>query len=226
MADIGEQLAAIEREAMLAGKTNKEIVALRRAAMQEHVNADPGPELEKAANLPRAKRMFAGATRTDEQWVEFFGRRIDVLHAILGDVYIVHEYDERKQSGNGRDGRRTMPDNANLDKLWDITSPRYSTQPFPIAVKELIGERSLRQFAARVPMDHRELSELTRGVTPPSPYWMEQIAKAAKVNPAFFMEYRHAYVTQVLAAVFVAKPNIGIGVFKKLSRVVESANAR
>jgi hypothetical protein len=228
MADIGEQLAAVERDGMLAGKDSKGIQAERRDALQQHVDNDPGPELPKAANLPRAKRMFAGGARTDDEWVEFFNRRTDVLHAILGDVYIVHEYDERKQRGAGRDGRRTMPNDANLDKLWDITTPRYSMHPFPVAVKELIGERSLRQFAAKVPMDHRELSRMMRGVAPPTPYWLEQIAKAGKVNPAFFMEYRHAYVAEVLDVVFTTRPNLGIGVFKKLANVVErtAANGR
>ena len=42
-----------------------------------------------------------------------------------------------------------MPKDANLDELWDITKPRFSMHPFGIAVKELIGERSLRQFAAK-----------------------------------------------------------------------------
>lgn len=176
----------------------------------------------KAADWDNAKALYPSVKNTeDSMWVEFFTQRPDVMHALLGDIYIVTKYDERKQRGEGRDGRRTMPRDANLDELWDMITPRFSMQPFGIAVKELIGERSLRQFAAKVPMDHRELSRMMRGVTAPAPYYMEQIAKAGGVNPAFFMEYRHGYIATVLDEVFRVKPNLGIGVYKKLSGIVE-----
>lgn len=176
----------------------------------------------KTANWNNAKALYPSVKNTDdEMWVEFFTRRPDVMHALLGDIYIVTKYDERKQAGQGRDGRRTMPRDANLNELWDMITPRFSMQPFGVAVKELIGERSLRQFARKVPMDHRELSRMMRGVTAPAPYWMEQIADAGGVNPAFFMEYRHEYIALVLDRVFTQKPNLGIGVYKKLRGIVE-----
>lgn len=183
----------------------------------------------KAADWDNAKALYPSVKNTDDaMWVDFFDQRPDVLHAILGDIYIVTKYDERKQRGEGRDGRRTMPRDANLDELWDMITPRFSTQPFALSVRELIGERSLRQFAAKVPMDHRELSRMMRGQTVLTGYWLEQIAKAGKVSPAFFLEYRHLYIADALAAVFSLRPNLGIGVYKKLSNIIErrSANAR
>lgn len=214
MVSIGGQLDALEDSLRQAGRTNTQVRQARRAALAAAIEADPTEETPGALNVDRATAMFTQPS--DDQLVAFFDRRPDVIHAILGDIYIVSHYEEKKRRGEGRDGRRTMPRDANLDALWDLITPRYSQQPFGLAVRELMGERSLRQFAGKVPMDHRELSRLMRGRSAPSLYVMEQIASAAKVNPAFFLEYRVGYVTERMTQVFAARPNLSIGVFKKL----------
>lgn len=218
--NVAAQLDALEDSLLQAGRTPQQVRAARRQALAEHIERADSPETPGEANLARSKSMFPQPT--DDQLVEFFDRRPDVMHALLGDIYIVYRYDERKQRGEGRDGRRTMPRDANLDELWDITTPRYSMQPFGLAVKELIGERSLRQFAAKVPMDHRELSRMMRGQSQVTAYYMERIASASKVSPAFFLEYRMAYVAEVMGAVFRQRPNLSIGVYKKLKGYVDS----
>ena len=221
---ISGKLDALEDSLLQAGRTPAEVRIARRKALESMIEDDDSPETPGESNLNRARAMFVQPS--DEELVEFFGRRNDVLYALLGEVYVVDHYDERKRNGEGRDGPRAMPFDANLDKLWDITTPRYSMQPFGVAVKELIGERSLRQFAAKVPMDHRELSRMMRGSSQPSLYTMEQIAKVGRVNPAFFLEYRIEQVTVTLSAVFKAKPNLSVGVWKRLRGARDAANAR
>lgn len=165
-------------------------------------------------------RQFESIKAGEAEWVAFFDQRPDVMHAILGDVYLAVKYDDRKRrTGERLDGRRVMPSDASLDELREMITPRYSMQPFPLAVAELKGERSLRQFAMRVPMDHRELSRMVRGEAKPSIFWLEKIAASAKVSPAYFLEWRIEFVTNRLASVFMARPNLSVGVVKKLSRV-------
>lgn len=215
--NVSAQLDALEDSLLQAGRTPQQV---RRQALAEHIERDASPDTPGEANLARAKSMFPQPS--DQQLADFFGRRLDVMHALLGDIYIVHEYEERKQRGEGRDGRRTMPRDANMDKLWEITTPRFSMQPFGLAVRELIGERSLRQFAAKVPMDHRELSRMMRGQSQVTAFYMEKIAKVGGVSPAFFMEYRMQFVTEVMLAVFRARPNLSIGVYKKLKGFIDN----
>lgn len=217
--NVSAQLDALEDSLLQAGRTPQQVRAARRQALAEHIERDGSPETPGEANFARSKSMFAQPS--DEELAEFFGRRPDVMHALLGDIYIVHHYDQKKQRGEGRDGRRTMPSDANLDELWDITTPRFSMQPFGIAVKELIGERSLRQFAAKVPMDHRELSRMMRGQSQLTVYYLEKIARVGGVSPAFFLEYRMKFVAEVMQAVFEAKPNLSIGVYKKLKHYID-----
>jgi len=168
-------------------------------------------------------KQFESLKATEEDWVSFFDARPDVLHQILGDIYIVTTYDERKrETGKRLDGRRVMPRDANLDALDAMITPRYSTDSFELSVRELIGERSLRQFAARVPMDHRELSRMMRGESNPSMYWLEQIAASCRITPHFFLEYRVQFIAARLAQVFEAKPNLSIGVVKRMTTLPTS----
>lgn len=165
-------------------------------------------------------RQFESIKQGEDAWVAFFDERPDVMHAILGDVYLAVKYDDRKrETGKRLDGRRVMPPDANLAELQQMITPRYSMQPFPLAVAELKGERSLRQFAGRVPMDHRELSRMMSGKSKPSAYWLERIAASCRVTPAYFLEWRIEYVTRRLTGVFMARPNLSVGVVKRLRQV-------
>jgi hypothetical protein len=177
---------------------------------------------QRSADWDAAKSQYPSYKFGPDEWVEFFDRRPDVMHSLLGDIYIVSKYDERKrETGKRLDGRRTMPREASLTELWDMITPKYAMDPFAVAIKELIGARSLRAFASRVPMDHRELSRMIRGEAKPSMYYLEQIAKAGRVHPAFFMEWRTEYVVTVVTTVLNARPNLSIGAVKRLKAAQE-----
>lgn len=187
----------------------------RRPTLPERM-VQPSQRISGPADLANAEQ-FQSMKNGDAEWVAFFDERPDVLHAILGDIYVATVYDERKRTtGKRLDGRRVMPRDANLAALEEMITPRYSMEPFGLSVRELIGERSLRQFAGRVPMDHRELSRMMRGETKPSMYWLERIALSSRVTPHFFLEYRVQYIAAKLEAVFAARPNLSIGVVKRL----------
>ena len=163
--------------------------------------------------------MYPSVKHGVDEWMEFFDGRPDVLHQILGDIYVVTKFDDAKREGRGRDGRRTMPRDANLTELWDMITPRYSMEPFAVAFAELQGDRSLRAMAIRVGMDHRELSRLLRGQQALTLYVLDQIATKCRVSPGFFLEWRIMYVQQVLGEIMVQKPNLSIGVVKRLTGV-------
>jgi len=139
----------------------------------------------------------------------------------LGDIYVVTKYDDRKrETGQRLDGRRTMPRNANLADLWKMITPQFSVDPFPVAFKELQGDRSIRAMGIKTGISDRRLSELLRGDYSHMQldlYVLDKIAVGCRINPAFFLEWRVLYVQQVLGEIMTERPNLSIGVMKRLS---------
>lgn len=173
--------------------------------------------VQKVSDWENAKDLYPSVKHGVEEWVDFLDRRPDVLHAILGDIFIVTRSDDAKREGRGRDGRRTMPKDANLAELWDMITPKYSMSPFAVAFKELQGERSLRAMAIRVGIDHRELSRLLSGKQVLTLFVLDTIATKCRVNASFFLEWRIMYVQQTLGSIMQQKPNLSIGVVKRLT---------
>jgi hypothetical protein len=164
---------------------------------------------------------------TEKDWVDLFDERPDVMHSILGDIYAITK---ANQAVTRKPGRRPRHVNGNLDELYAMITPTYATVPFGEAVAELIGTQSIRQFSAKIPMHYWSLIRLMRGerqiVNPydieASMKTLEMIAKAGKVQPSYFVEYRTLYIMAVFRDVFAAKPNVSIGLMKRL-RDLESA---
>lgn len=174
--------------------------------------------VQKLADWDRAKELYPSVKNGVEEWMDFFDRRPDVLHSILGDIYVVTKYDDRKrETGKRLDGRRTMPKDANLDELWDMITPQVSMEPFPAAFKALQGDRSLRAMAIRVGMDHRELSRLLNGKQDLHIAVLEQIASKCRVSPAYFVEWRIKYSLAVLDQIMRKHPNLSVSLAKRLS---------
>lgn len=170
----------------------------------------------RTANWDRAKSEYPSYKMDEDAWADFLTERPDVMANLLGDIYRATKAEERKQAGTYKGGRRPRHIDGNLDDLHKMITPQYSMDPFPVAVKELIGARALRQFAALVPMDHRELSRMMRGGKLHR-YWLEQIAKAGQVSPAFFVEWRTMFVVEAMSAVFASQPNMSIRAVKILT---------
>ena len=173
-------------------------------------------EKGSAADWDNAKRWFP--ERSVDDWVGLFDRAPHILHSILGDIYRESKAETEREEGRARIGRRPKAIDGNLEDLWGMITPRYSMEPFPEAVKALIGQRSLRAFAARIPTHHMTLLRLMRGTTPLDRKKLEAIAKAGRVHPAYFKEWREAFVLDAVAALLHAKPNLSIRVHKEMQR--------
>lgn len=183
------------------------------------------------ADWERAKQMFPSTTKLDEHdWVEYFTEHPEVVHSILGDIYVITKADQAKVK---KSGRRPRHINGNLDELWGMITPRFSVEPFGAAMAELMGDQSARQFSAKIPMHYWSLIRLMRGerqiVNPydmeASMQLLERIAKAGKVHPLYFSEYRQLYILKMFLGVFTNQPNFTIGLSKRLMAIEESVSA-
>lgn len=180
------------------------------------------------ANWDRAKEMYPSTTNlTTKDWVAFFDRNPDAMHQILGDIFVITK---AAQATVKKSGRRPRHVNGSLDELYTMITPRYATVPFGDAMNDLIGESSIRKFAAKIPMHYWSLIRLMKGerqiINPydveSSMITLEMIAKAGGVAPSYFLEYRTLYIMKVFRDVFAAKPNATIGLMNKLRDLEEA----
>lgn len=157
-----------------------------------------------------------------EEWLTVFDERPEALTSLLGAVYRAGTVADQRRAGtfagqNG--GRRVSGMNGNMDELWRLVSPRYSMDPFPVALRELMGDIPLRRFAGQVPMHHQDLSKLLNGKKPLNLSWLEKIALAGGVAPAFFLEWRILKTCQIVEVAFTQRPNLSVTAIKMLERV-------
>lgn len=176
------------------------------------------------ADFEKAKREFPSTQMGEAGWLAFFdtpaGRH--AMGRILGDIYDVVKAQEEKEAGVHRMGRRPSR-TGSLQDVYDTVFPApYSMDPFPEAMLKLLNGRSQRQFAPKVPVHQTTMSRLMKGELKPDLMMLERIAEAAKVAPAYFVEYRAMFVGQLLTRVLTDRPNMGIAAFRE----VKGANRR
>jgi hypothetical protein len=146
-----------------------------------------------------------------EFWEHYLDEHPDVLHRLLADVF---------QATHGVDRPPT------LDDLWDLVStPEFSVKPFGDALHDALSGRSVRSLAVQIGIHQTLLTRYMTGerdivsVRDPigSMRRLELIAKALRMHPAYFAEWRRLWLMSLLDAAFTAQPALSIGVWKRFS---------
>jgi len=139
-----------------------------------------------------------------------------VLGKLLGDAFNAIKDEEERRNGVKRAGRRP-PRFASLEVVVATVFPeRYSMDPFPEAMRKLLGERSQRAFAHTAGFHQTTISKLMKGDYKPDMAILERIADAAKVSPGFFREYRALYVAELVRLVLDERPHLSSAVLRDL----------
>jgi hypothetical protein len=158
-------------------------------------------------------------------WETYLDEHPDVLHRLLADVFQATYGVERPPT---------------LDELWDlVATPEFSVKPFGEALMEALGGRSVRSLSVQIGIHPSALHRFITGereivsVRDPigSMRQLEAVARALRVHPAYFAEWRRLWLMSLLDAAFTAQPALSIGVWKRFSgftgqRVGRLANAR
>lgn len=170
-------------------------------------------------DLERAKEAFPSCQAPDvEAWSNYLLNAPEgVWHQLVAEMVkaaVATESDER------RIGRRPRP-NATLADVVRITEGNYSEEPFREALVTLLAGRSIRGFAARVPMNPAYLGRLVTGERPPpSPSTMAAIARAARVPASYFLEYRIAAVQEIIGSAMTSRPALSITGYKRVASLL------
>ena len=182
--------------------------------------------MAKNANWAKARALCPPEQYGSAEWLDHYTSNPETLTQMLGDLYRVYKSEEEKANGkaNPSGGRRKSYINGNMDELWAIITPRFATTPFHESVRDLIGTRSQRAFAAKAGLDFRLLSRMIADSAgtlkgrrcPPSRWDLEALAKAGGVHPAYFVEWRVMVVQDLITEVFAAQPNLSINLLKSL----------
>ncbi len=167
------------------------------------------------ADFPNAKAQFRA--RSTDEWVTLFDRAPHIMAQLLGDIFRETRAEAERESGKARIGRRPKRIDGTLEELYAMITPRYSMEPFAESVRELIdASTSLRAFAARAGMAHHTITRMIRGEMALEQWRLEKIAKAGKVHPAYFMEWRSAEILKAVEGLLTSRPNVSVRVHKQM----------
>lgn len=139
-----------------------------------------------------------------------------MLGKLLGDAFNAVKDEEDRRNGVRRSGRRP-PRFASLDVVMATVFPeRYSMDPFPEAMRKLLGNRSQRAFAHTAGFHQTTVSKLMKGDYKPDMPILERLADAAKVSPGYFREYRALYVAEIVRLLLDERPQLSSVVLRDL----------
>lgn len=170
------------------------------------------------ADFQRAKDIYPSTGMDEPQWVAVFDRNPDIMWHMVGDLYSAVRDEEDHEAGIRRVGRRPARTSASLEDVWATVFPtQASMDPFVEALGKLIGTRSIRAFALKVPCHYSTLSRLRGGQLQPDMPMMESIAKAGKVPPSFFLEWRAMYVGALMTRVLTQRPNLSVTALRAIN---------
>lgn len=123
----------------------------------------------------------------------------------------------------GTPGKRPSINTADAKiRVSQIRNDDYSILPFKESLAILKGKRSLRHLANSTGVDKMTLHKLLDGKMEPKIEHIEKIAKGLKRDPSYFLEYRVAYITGMLATKMLESPESSIVQYTKIMKTVKS----
>lgn len=126
---------------------------------------------------------------TARQWLQRFSETPGVLYELLRQMYQESEAEAERAAGVERRGRRPAPTDGTMQAIRDMVFPVYSEAPFAEAVRPYF-KPSQNALAARAGINRGSFTRILQGREPLDKSKLERIAKAARVPPSYFHEYR------------------------------------
>lgn len=158
---------------------------------------------------------FAEHVQNVDGWDAAFAADPDMMLELVADVVKIMQ----SQASDRVTGRRPAAQAIGWDELWDTLFPtRFSVEPLPVALRQLVGDGGPTAFARKVPCDQSTITQLVKGSRTASPQMMESLARAGGVTPAYFREWRVWRVSGLVAEALAADPTASAAVIKGVVR--------
>jgi hypothetical protein len=169
------------------------------------------------ADFGNARKYFRLPSQDD--WVWRMKADPSVFCGILSDIFRETRAEKERRAGQARIGRRPNVIEGSLGELWEMITPRYAVEPFPAAVRTLMGDLTVDEFCRLTTITRDRFTAMCAGEG--VEMWrLEAIARALDVSPAFFLEWRQSYVLTLVEELLVAQPGLSIRYAKALAKAV------
>jgi hypothetical protein len=149
----------------------------------------------------------------DVNWSELLRSDGDVFARLLGDVL-------KSGSRGSKPGKRpTLDRREALERLAKVGDEDFSEFGFHETFSYLTQGTSIRGVAAKTGLGKSYVQRLLAQDTDPSFAVMEQIAKAYKKHPSYFLEYRIAKTLVVIDSLLHDSPETATAWYLKFAKV-------
>lgn len=135
--------------------------------------------------------------------------------AVMGRI--IADIQKREATPSGKPGKIPSVNKEDASQyLLRYQNDDYTIYAFKDAFKYLKGDRSTRAMAHKCKLGQTMVQRLLNGKAEPTVEIMENVARAFKKHPSFFVEYRVAYVVGMMAQRMEAIPEASIVPYMKL----------
>lgn len=175
------------------------------------------------ANWDRVRELYPWMSSGAEAWTDRMEANPDILARLLADMYDLVKTEEEKAQGIVRRGRRPNRPPESEQEFWaTVLPPTFAYEPFGPALQGLMERLgvSQRALAKKAPVTQAQISRMINGISEPDMQTMQTIAKALRVGPWYFVEWRAMYFSQMVEAALIGRPDLGIAMVKRWKEVV------
>jgi len=130
-----------------------------------------------------------------EPWRDHFDDLPPSFHRLLADLMV-----EAQAVPGRRAARKVNPDGESMQDIVNVVYPRRSVKPFGEALKDAT-KYSQGAVAHLAGMNRGNLARMVAGQEPFTKDKIERIARAIRVDPAYFHEYRVLAIHEMIDAV-------------------------
>lgn len=160
---------------------------------------------------------------TAHQWLQRFTETPGALYELLRQLYQEVEAENEREDGVERRGRRPSPAGGTMQAIQDMVFPAYAEVPFTQAIRPYL-KPSQNALALRAGINRGTFARILQGREPLDKAKLELIAKAARVSPAYFHEYRLIVLHEEFEKVM--SPRTSIAAYKSIENGRTSVASR
>lgn len=162
------------------------------------------------------EKQFPDSIRLD--WHEAF-KDIELFGRIWRDIAKVDP------DAPGRSGPRPALDKRQaMERYRQLSGADFTEYPFHEAFQILRREKSVRVLSEMTTIDRNMIGKLLSGTRHPEIWMIEQVAKAFKKKPSYFLEYRVAYILGAMGERITSNPEMSVDLYRKIIRGTHGGN--
>lgn len=145
-------------------------------------------------------------------WKDGLSKDLDLFGRVMREIL------KLEQAPFGRPGPRPSLEQSAKRKALQVMGEDFSFESFPVAVKALAPEMTIRDLSEYVGLNKSTVHRLMTGVIQPDGYYLRVFAAAFDKHPSYFMEWRTLYIVGSMVRRLEWNPELALDLFKEMDR--------